>query len=478
MALHTMLALPLLFSTALIAPMPAQAAEAVVERGLASGDRTITQVVKLLQRLLDKSKADGDAERDLYAKYKCYCDTNEASKKAEIEELAHIIGVLESKIEELLASSGILSKEVAQLDSDMTANQASQQKATAIRNQEHQAYLAEVADLTGAISQLAQAIDALSQIGADQTLNTARDHTQYMAGFAASLANLKTSVKQALLAASAVVSKKQARSVDTFLQAPFTGTYTAQAGEVVGILKDMRDTFTANLAAANLTEATALAAYNSYMQIMVDAYNKMQASFNEKQGILSSNDADLAVKKQQLSDAKAQKAEDEDFVAKLLDICAAKKKQYNQRVVLRLNEQVALSEAISILNSDAAFATFGTANATLQGSTSFFQKRAIHRHRQSNLPQTNLVASPRQKAQAFLQKAAGHNSSPLLNRIIALLQANNPFTVVLNEIDKMIAIIGAEDKADADQKQWCDAERAATTASITEKAGQITTLTS
>lgn len=43
---------------------------------------------------------------------------------------------------------------------------------------------------------------------------------------------------QALMAASAFVSKKQLSKVDAFLQAPFTGAYTSQAGEVVGILKD------------------------------------------------------------------------------------------------------------------------------------------------------------------------------------------------------------------------------------------------
>jgi hypothetical protein len=52
---------------------------------MTSKDRTITQVVKLLQGMLEKSKKEGDEERKIYAKFKCYCDTSEAEKTASIK---------------------------------------------------------------------------------------------------------------------------------------------------------------------------------------------------------------------------------------------------------------------------------------------------------------------------------------------------------------------------------------------------------
>merc|ERR1719291_1124057 len=101
---------------------------------------------------------------------------------------------------------------------------------------------------------MTQALKTLSEVGADQTLQSAADHEQYMAGFGGvggdkpSLVTLSASVKEALLAANAFASNpKQAKALDSLLQAPFTGTYAAQSGEVVGILKDMLDTFRANL---------------------------------------------------------------------------------------------------------------------------------------------------------------------------------------------------------------------------------------
>merc|ERR1719364_483555 len=102
------------------APMLATAASTREE----AGDRTITKVVKLLESMLEKSKSDGEKERDLYGKFKCYCDDNEDEKKLSIEELTKQIGLLESKIEELRGSTGELSTECAQLRTDMTENEA------------------------------------------------------------------------------------------------------------------------------------------------------------------------------------------------------------------------------------------------------------------------------------------------------------------------------------------------------------------
>merc|ERR1719472_353199 len=97
-------------------------------------DNTITQVVKLLQGMLDKSKAEGDEERKIYAKFKCYCDQSEAEKTASIKSLTEQIGVLESKIAEIQGDSGELSSEVAALKAAMAENEQAQKDAPALRD--------------------------------------------------------------------------------------------------------------------------------------------------------------------------------------------------------------------------------------------------------------------------------------------------------------------------------------------------------
>jgi len=439
-----------------------------------TSDRTITQVVKLLQDMLDKSKADGTAERELFAKHKCYCDNNEAAKKEEIGRLTEEIGLLESKIEELLSDSALLSKEVAQLKADMTANENARSEANNTRSNENADFIALETDLTDAIRMMNDAITTLSDIGADQSLGqAAADHQQFMANYQpATLLKLKATVKQALLAASAVVTKEQAAPIQAFLQAPFTGTYTSQSSEVVGILKDMRDTFTSNLANARATEAQAVEAHTNYIGTMMKAHQDMDASYQSKQGSLSTNDSTLSTKRGQLTDAERQKGEAETFLEQLLAICTQKTTEHQERTTLRTNEEAAIAEAISILNSDAAFEAFGKVTATKEGPTALFQSRSVQRHRHGVQGQD----AQRQKAQALLRQAAGSGKSLLLGRIAAMLEANNPFTTVLAEIQKMIDLLAAEERADDEQLAWCNTERTTNNDNLNTKTGQITTL--
>lgn len=436
----------------------------------AAPDRTITQVVKLLQTMMDRSKADGVTERELFAKHKCYCDTNEEKKTSEIDSLQMEIGLLENKIEELLASTDMASKELAQVKKDIAKNEAARASATTLRQSENQAFLAKEADLANSSDLMKQAIDELAAVGADQTFSVAADHTQYMAGHNVSLIKVGVLLKQALTAASAFASKRQVASVAAFLQAPFTGTYTAQAGEVVGILKDMRKAFKAQLDEARASEKKAAEAHASFIQNMLDAHGVLLGLQTKKTSLIAGNDASLASKRGSLNDAQTDLAGAQAFLSSLSDTCAAKKKQYEERVALRSQEEMAIAEAISILNSDAAFATFGTVNATKTGPTAFLQYSAIRKH----TPEAKDI--PRQRAQAFLQQIAGRSQSSFISRVLSLLQAQNPFTVVLDEIDKMIQLIAAEGTADDQQKSWCETSRTETSNFISEKNDQISDL--
>merc|ERR1719183_3210406 len=125
----------------------------------------------------------------------------------------------------------------------------------------------------------------------------------------------------------------------------------------------------------------------------------MKESFEEKQKDLADNDGELSSKKKAHSEASKQKASDEEFLDSLLPMCEEKAKGYANRKLLRANEEAAIAEAISILNSDEAFATFATTDATSTGKTGFIQLRSVRRH------VTNGV-NDRRKVQNVLQKAA------------------------------------------------------------------------
>jgi len=437
-----------------------------------SNARTITRVVKLLESMLDQSKQEGDSDRELYATYKCYCDTQEASHKESIKTLTKAIGELENEIDALQGSNGELSADSGKLKFDMAENEKARSTAQDIRDKAHDEFIADRDDMSGAISQLTQAIDVLTDIGADQNLVEGADHTKFMASFKRNrtpLVQLKSKIKAALLAASTLLPPKRQRSVESFLQAPFTGTYTAQSAEVLGILRDMRVTFDSNLQSANATEAAQVKAHGAYMKAKLDEWNDMDAAYSKNQEEMASNDNTLSTKRSQLNTAKNDLADDKDFLAKLIPLCAEKAKRYEERNMLRKSEEAALAEAIAILNSDAAFVTFGKVDATLRGPTqgTFLQLSSVRKR----VPKAEV--SLVQRAQKLLQSG---RSSPRISRVLALLEAENPFAVVLKEIESMLKLLKEEGDADQSKLNWCTTERDASNSRLNQLSGLLVLL--
>merc|ERR550514_974034 len=108
----------------------------------------------------------------------------------------------------------------------------------------------------------------------------------------------------------------------------------------------------------------------------------MKSAFEEKQAQLGDNDDELGTQKEMLAETEQSLADDEEFLAKLLVMCAKKAKEFEERNMMRANEEAAIAKAISILNSDAAFEAFGKTKATKSGATSFLQI-SQHNHQSS-----------------------------------------------------------------------------------------------
>jgi len=407
---------------------------------LVTGDKTITKVVKLLQEMLDKSKADGDKDTDMFAKYKCYCDINAADKTKAIADNTQAISLLSSEIGELQAENGKLSTECAELETRMTENERARSTADSLRGKAAEDFLSEESDMENAIGQMGQAIDTLAAIGSDQAALIS--HKKFMIKSSpktALLTKMTAEVKGAVRAASIFLSPRERKMISSFLQAPFAGTYQSQGSEIVGILKNMRDTFKSNLASARAAESAASEAHQKFMKVKAADFDRSKVSFDDKDGVLGTNDNSLSTKRDQKSDAQTTMGSDQEFLGKLLNICGIKTTQYEDRKMVRANEESAIAQAQSILNGDASFDNPATGLVQLTMRT---------RH-----------MSVRDQVRQSLAHVAKKRQSIKLARIAASLEAGNPFTKVVAEIQAMIDLIAREEKADDDEKAWCDSER-------------------
>merc|ERR1719265_2886468 len=376
---------------------------------------------------------EGDKERTLYGIFKCFCDNNEVNKKEDIKEFTAMIQESENKIEEIQASSGSLSTECAEYKQGMADNEQARKDAEEIRAKEKKEFLQEEEDMVDGIAAIEKAIATLAEVGADQTVSSGADHEKFMGK--KSLLGLKTSIKEALAAASVLLTNKQKRTMESFIQAPFTGTYTAQSGEIVGILKNMGDTFAENLASIRAAEEKAANAHKKFMKIKEEEFETMKKGYDEKQGQLGDNDDELAMEKENLAELQEELASAEDFLEKLLAMCAKKAKEFEHRNMMRANEEAAIAKAIAILNSDEAFEAFGNVKASKSGGTgpSFLQIQEHNHH-----------LSLRRNVLHLLERAARKQKSLKIAKIVVMLEAENPFDTVLEEIKKMIVIIDEE----------------------------------
>merc|ERR1719199_282481 len=124
------------------------------------------------------------------------------------------------------------------------------------------------------------------------------------------------------------------------------------AGEILGIMKQMKESMEANLAEAEADEAKAKAGFAD----LEASKNKEIEVATESIESKTVRSGELAVSvvqtKDALEDTIQEVADTEKFISQLDSQCATKEKEWAERSKMRAMEVEAISEAISILNDD------------------------------------------------------------------------------------------------------------------------------
>merc|ERR1719399_1631940 len=95
----------------------------------------------------------------------------------------------------------------------------------------------------------------------------------------------------------------------------------------------------------------------------------MKAVFEKNEEVMGTNDDEVATKKESKAEAELSFLEDSQFLAKLTALCAKKTKEYEKRKMIRSNEEAAVAQGVSILNSEEASKAFSDVKATTDGGT-------------------------------------------------------------------------------------------------------------
>merc|ERR1719189_680877 len=219
--------------------------------------------------------------------------------------------------------------------------------------------------------------------------------------------------------------------------------YAPQSGQIVGILKQMKDTMEKTLAEVIATEEEAIKTYDALMAAKKKEQDANTAALESKLERVGQTGLDIVEMKEDLDDTKKALAEDKKFLAELQKGCATKQAEWDERCKVCADELLALADTIKILNDDDALDLF-----------------------KKTLPSPSLIQTQmsskvmRKRALAVLQVAQAHSKSPRLDFIALALREGNrgPFDKVIGMIDEMVAILGEEQKTDDDKKAYCEAE--------------------
>jgi hypothetical protein len=250
-----------------------------------------------------------------------------------------------------------------------------------------------------------------------------------------------------------LLSKKQLRLIKEFTRDPAefydqkaqkAASYNPASATIMGILKDMYDTFSANLETSTETEAVAYKNYESLMGVKGNEMATLTKTREKKEQQKAAAEKDQADNEISYDDAVKSLKEDTEFFDTTKKNCMAKADEWSERVRARTEELAGINKALEILTSDDAKALFN--KAIKPGVETLFL--------QQDIGQPSVT-----RAFDTLKKGADRSGSMRLMQIASNLKAGGHFDAVTGEIDKMKEVVKAEEKKDIADKDWCKEEK-------------------
>merc|ERR1719159_360121 len=254
--------------------------------------------------------------------------------------------------------------------------------------------------------------------------------------------------------------------------------YAPQSGQIVGILKSMKDEMESTIKATDTAEEEAVKGFAA----LKAAKDKEVELASEAIEAKTKRVGELAVAIVQsvdgADDAAKEKANADKTLATLDETCKTKQTEFATASKTRSEEVSAISEAIAILNDDDALDVFKKA-----GASSLIQVTKGH---QTGFLQTAKGPQKLSKAQgivaSLLKLHKSHRLSFLSYTMQQQLKSANKgavdFGAITKMIDEMVGVLTAETADDTKHKTWCGGELASSADESAANQEKIASLTS
>jgi len=400
----------------------------------------IRKVVTLMQNMQKEITAEGEKQKELFDKFMCFCGGSSSDLERSAADSRSKIKEYTAKVASETAEKTQVAQDLVQHKKDRESATQDAKEAATIRAKENAEFSATAAESKTNVAAMANAIPALEK-GMGAAALVQLPHGDRLHRLVESYPNVDADDRRTVLA---------------FLDQ--SQDYEPQSGQIVGILKQMKDEMEADLKQATGEEGEA-----------ADSFKQLKASKDEEVKLASTaietktaRAGELAVSVVQAQDAledeQDELADAEKFSGNLREQCATKQKEWDAIVKTRNAEISAISEAIKILNDDDALDVFKkaipSASALQTGAMGFLQRNGGR-------------ASSLSKARVLLAEMASRHPSPQLRLMLFTLNSKlrlkqrshtKNFGEVIKMVDDMVTLLGKQQVEDDTQKEWCNVE--------------------
>merc|ERR1719191_1038759 len=319
--------------------------------GTVTKENPMRKIIGMLQDMAKELEREGEVEKEIFDKAICACEGG-------TDNLNKVIADSGAQIEELTAKVASGNAEKAQLTQDVAdhkANSASAKsdldEATMLRDKEHKSFSATEKDTKTNLDGLSKAIPAIEKGMGGAALMQMPGQERKMEGL------------RRFIEVTKLLGNDERSNVLAFLEQGSDEdagdkTQSQGAGEILGILKNMKDEMEKDLGDMQTQETKDHESFNDLKAAKNEEISLNEKAVIEKEKRIGALALTMSEDDHALEDATEEKANAEKFKANMEEQCATVEKDKAMREKMRSEEIAAISEAVKILNDDDALEVF------------------------------------------------------------------------------------------------------------------------
>lgn len=394
--------------------------------GTAQAASPVSKVVELLKAMQTDLDSESVADKAAQDKMDCWCKDTTKDSKADIAESTSTIASKTAEISEQTGKQSETSTKAKDAESKVATLRKELDEMTTLRSDEQTKFQETEKELVQSLGALESAVTVLGKHNSFMQVGSTKDISEVAAVLATQLSRYQGRHM-------GEITPSQRHSLEQFIQQPSYGAYQSQSGEIFGILGNMKDEFTADLAEERNMEAEAVATYTKGKTIKEKTMKAQETAYK-------SQSSKAANAKSAAAAAEAAKAAAEESLEKataLLDettaSCAQSTADHDERNKVRSEEMEGVAKALEFLNSDEAHALFNKTFNFVQISSKNSAAYAV----------------------AAKLKAKGFNFKNKDLFVLAQAIKAGAFDKVIKAIDDLVKELDASIKDDAARKDEC-----------------------